>query len=158
MHEEKKIIEGLANWFRHEVPESELAELAGSATRRSRPAFVDWRARIDGLNFTGSCAELGGQLRALLYRLLQVTREVGGRVVPIGKRIVKWILEKVERYPATSAALLVMAALSYLVGSIPFLGGVLLPIAQLVAVGVVGFIFFTESCRNLRLPYSQGNR
>lgn len=158
MEDKKQMVADLADRLGREVTEEQLAELSGSATRQGRPAFVDWHARIDGLNFTGPCAGLGGQLRALLYRLLEVTREVGGRVVPVGKRVVKWILEKVERYPATSAALLVMAALSFLVGSIPFLGVVLLPIAQLVAVGVVGFIFFTESCRNLRLPYSQFGR
>lgn len=157
----KKDIIDIVNRLKREVPPEVLAELAGDAEPRGAAAFVDVHEKIDEMDLDQGCAALpagaAAQLRELLHRLVEVTRPVGGKLVRIGQRIVKWILAFVERYPGTAAAILVMAALAYFVASIPVLGVILYPIVQLVAVGVVGFIFVSELSHGL-MGADAGNR
>jgi len=157
--EEKKMIVDLVNKIKYEVTDAQRAELAGCATPLSEAEFVDWHARIDDLKLTdGECpwfkGEMAAQTRALLHRVVDVTREIGGRTVRIGKRVVKWIFALLERYPATLAAAVVMAALCFVVAQIPYLGVVLLPIAQAVAAGIVGLVFIGESIHGMSADYN----
>lgn len=165
MMEEKKVIVDLVNKIKYEISAEQLAELSGRATPLSEAEFVDWHERIDDLQLatssTGARTWLSGkqlaQLRALLHRIADVTRQVGGRTVCVGKRVIKWILSMIVRYPSTVAATLVMAALAFLASSVPFLGHVLLPIVQVVAVCFVGLIFISESVMGLNVPYAENN-
>lgn len=149
MNEEKKMIVDLVNKIKYEVTEEQMAILAGNATPLSQAEFVDWHAKIDGLNlstggdswFTG---EMSAQLRALLHRIVGMVREIGGKAVPIGKRIIKWLFSVIERYPKTFKAAVIMAALAFLVAHIPIVHYLLLPIVQVVAVCVIGYIFISE--------------
>lgn len=163
--ENKKAIIDLVNRIKYEVTEAQLAELAGCASPLSEVEFVDWHDRIDDLQLatssTGARTWLSGkqlaQLRALLHRIADVTRQIGGRAVCVGKRVIKWILSMIARYPSTVAATLVMAALAFLASSVPFLGSVLLSIVQVVAVCFVGLIFISESVTGLNVSYAENN-
>ena len=128
----KKVIIDLVNKIKYEVSEQQLAELAGEATPLTEAEFVDWHERIDELRLTGVKGKTAAQLRAFLHRVLDVTRIVGGEVVRIGRRIVRWILSMVNRFPNTMAAAIILAAVVFVVGSIPYLGPILMPIAELV--------------------------
>jgi len=143
---EKKMIIDLVNKIKYEVTEEQLAELAGCATPLSNAEFVDWEARIDALDLTDGGrsvfrSEIAAQLRALLHRILEMTREIGGKVIPLGKRLIRWIFSLLDRYPNTMTAALIMAALNYFVAQIPYLGVVLLPLMQAVSAGVIGLVF-----------------
>ena len=165
MMEEKKVIVDLVNKIKYEISAEQLAELSCRATPLSEAEFVDWHDRIDDLQLvtssTGARTWLSGkqlaQLRALLHRIADVTRQIGGRTVCVGKRVIKWILSMIARYPSTVAATLVMAALAFLASSVPFLGQVLLPIVQVVAVCFVGLIFISESVMGLGVSYVENN-
>ena len=149
----KQVIVDYVNRIKYEVTEQQLAELAGCATPLSEEEFVDWHAKIDELDLSRcgawSKGEVAAQLRSILHRVLDVTRMVSGRVVRIGKRIVKWIFSLLDRYPSTVAAALVMAALAFIAAHIPVLRYVLLPIVQCVAVGLVGLIFILECAQGV---------
>lgn len=149
----KQVIIDYVNRIKYEVTEQQLAELAGSATPLSEEEFIDWHAKIDELDLSRcgawSKGEVAAQLRSILHRVLDVTRKVSGRIVRIGKRIVKWIFSLLDRYPSTVSAALVMAALAYIAAHVPVLRYVLLPIVQVVAVGLVGFIFISECVRGV---------
>lgn len=149
----KQVIVDYVNRIKYEVTERQLAELAGCATPLSEEEFVDWHAKIDELDLSRcgewSKGEVAAQLRSILHRVLDVTRMVSGKVVRIGKRIVKWIFSLLDRYPSTVAAALVMAALAFIAAHIPVLRYVLLPIVQCVAVGLVGLIFILECVRGV---------
>ncbi len=147
----KQVIIDYVNKIKYEVTERQLEELAGCATPLSEEEFIDWHAKIDELDLSRcgawSKGEVAAQLRSILHRVLDVTRMVSGRVVRIGKRIVKWIFSLLDRYPSTVSAALVMAVLAYIAAHVPVLRYVLLPIVQVVAVGLVGFIFISECVR-----------
>lgn len=148
----KDVVE-IVDRLKREVPPEVLAELAGDTEPHGAAAFVDLHEKIDEMDLNQGSEDLpagaAAQLRELLHRLVEVTRPVGGKLVRIGQRIVRWILAFVERYPGTTAAILVMAALAYFVAAIPVLGMILFPIVQLVAAGVVGFIFVSELSHGL---------
>jgi len=153
---EKKTIIDLVNKIRYEVTEEQLAELAGCATPIGDAEFVDWHDRIDNLELASGGGswlkgETAAQLRELLHRVVDVTRKIGGKAVRIGKRIVKWIFAMLGRFPTTVAAAVVMAALAFVIGQIPYLGVVLLPIAKLVAAGIVGLVFLNECVTGMRI-------
>lgn len=157
MNKQKKQIIDLVNKIRREVTEEQMSVLAGDATSSGDKEFVDWHEKIDdltlGTSSSGARSWLNGdqlaQLRALLHRMADLTGWVGGRLVSIGKRAVKFLFELIKRYPATVKATLVMAVIAFLVAHIPLLGLVLAPIVHAVAMGIVGFIFIVESVRNL---------
>lgn len=163
--EQKKVIIDLVNRIKYEVTEAQLAELAGCASPLNEGEFVDWHGKIDDLQLatssTGARTWLNGkqlaQLRALLHRIADVTRQVGGRAVGVGKRAIKWIFSLIARYPSTVAATMVMAALAFLASSVPFFGHVLLLIVQVVAVFLVGLIFISESVCGLNVSYAENN-
>ena len=148
---EKKIIIDLVNKIKYTVTEEQMAELAGSAVPLTQAEFVDWHAKIDEMDMSGGPAWLNGEvkarLREALHRIADLIREVGGRMIPIGRRILRFVLEMVKRYPGTAKALVIMAALSFLVAHIPLLHYVLLPIVQVVGVLVVGLVFLNEHVR-----------
>jgi len=103
----KQNIIDIVNKLKNEVTSEVRAELAGDADPRGRAEFVDLHEKIDEMDLDQGCAALpagaAAQLRELLHRLMEVTRSVGGKLVRIGQRIVKWILAFVERYPGTFA-------------------------------------------------------
>ena len=151
----KQVIIDYVNRIKYEVTEQQLAELAGCATPLSEEEFVDWHAKIDELDLSRcgawSKGEVAAQLRSILHRVLDLTRMVGGRVVRIGKRIIKWIFSLLARYPSTVTAAVVMAALAFIAAHIPVIHYVLLPIVQCVAVGLVGLIFIFECVRGVNV-------
>ena len=146
---EKKTIIDLINKIKYVVSEQQLAELAGGATPLTEAEFVDYHRQLDELDLSsGGISGLGGealaQLRTLLHRVTDLTREIGGKMVPLGRRVIKFVLEMVKRYPRTAKALVIMAALSFLVAHIPLIRLILLPIVQVVGTVVVGLIFLNE--------------
>lgn len=150
----KKIIIDLVNKIKYEVTEEQMAELSGCATALSDFEFADWHARIDNLDLSSghsgrSGDEMSAQLRELLHRIVSMTREIGGRAVKIGKRIIKWIFAMLERFPRTAKALVILAALAFIVANIPLLHYILLPVVQVVGTCIIGYILLVESIGNV---------
>lgn len=158
MNANTKTIIDLVNKLKYEVTEEQMAELSGCATPLTQAEFCDWHAKIDDLDLsrssTGERSWLSGsqiaQLRELLHRIVNMTTKIGGRAVNVGKRVLKWLFALIERYPSTVAATIVMSALAFVVAHIPVLRYVLLPIVQVVAVGLVGFIFLSEGIQKVK--------
>lgn len=63
-----------------------------------------------------------------LKALLAVTKEIGGKVVSVGKIIAIHLIEFVKTHPNLAVGVAIGAALSSLITSIPFLGPLLAPI------------------------------
>ena len=149
----RNIIVDLVNKIKYEVTDEQMAELSGSATPLDEAEFVDWRAKIDDLDLSGGgygrfSAEMAAQLREVLHQIVQITHEIGGKAVKIGRRVVKWIFTMLERFPRTAKMLVIMAALAFLVAHIPLLHYVLLPIVQIAGVFIVGKVFLSENAAN----------
>ena len=149
----RNIIVDLVNKIKYEVTDEQMAELSGSATPLDEAEFVDWRAKIDDLDLSGGhdgwfSAEMAAQLREALHRIVQTTHKIGGKVVKIGRRIIKWIFSMLERFPRTAKTLVIMAALAFLVAQIPVLHYILLPIVQIAGVFIVGNVFLSETAAN----------
>lgn len=151
MDTDKKVIVDLVNKIKYEVSEEQLAELSGCATPLCAGEFVDWHARIDDLDLNEKCpprfgGTVAGRLRELLHDIVGLVRETAGRMVPVGKRVVKWILSLVKRYPNTSRVAIVMAALCFVIAHVPILGWMLMPLIEAVAAGSVLLTFVLECC------------
>jgi hypothetical protein len=149
----KNIIVDLVNKIKYEVTEEQMAELSGSATPLDEAEFVDWRAKIDDLDLSGGhdgwfSAEMAAQLREVLHRIVQATHKIGGKIVKIGRRVIKWIFTMLERFPRTAKMLVIMASLAFLVAEIPVLHYILLPIVQIAGVFIVGNAFLSETVAN----------
>lgn len=69
-----------------------------------------------------------------LQGLLDVTREVGGRVINVGKIILIKLIEFVKAHPNLAIGIALGAAIGALVNMVPFLGPLLAPIAILIGV------------------------
>ena len=155
MNEQKKQIIDLVNKIKYEVSEQQLAELAGCATPLTQKEFCDFHAQIDELDLSDGPSWLNGevaaQLRAVLHRVADWTREVGGKMVPCGQRIMEFAREMVRRFPKTSKALVMLAVLAFVVAHIPLVGGLLQPIVISVGMAITGLIFLNESLHNLSL-------
>jgi hypothetical protein len=149
----KNIIVDLVNKIKYEVTDEQMAELSGSATPLDEAEFIDWRAKIDDLDLSAGghgrfSAEMAAQLREVLHRIVQATHKIGGKVVKIGRRVIKWIFSMLDRFPRTAKMLVIMAALAFLVAQIPLLHYILLPIVQVVGVCLVGYEFLFEAVIN----------
>ena len=155
MNTQKKQIIDLVNKIKYEVSEQQMAELAGCAKPLSEAEFVDWHEKIDELDLTGGPSwmngEIAAQLRAVLHRVADWAREVGGKMVPVGKRIMEFAREMVRRFPKTSKALVMLAVMAFVVAHIPLVGGLLQPIVISVGMAITGLIFLNESLHNLSL-------
>ena len=158
LNEKKKQIIDLVNKIKYEVSEQQLAELAGCATPLSEAEFVDWHEKIDELDLTGGPSWLNGeaaaQLRAIiLHRVTDLTSEVGGRMVAIGKRVIKMVFEMIQRFPRTAKALMVMAVLLFFVTNVPLIGPLLQPIVTAVCMVVGGMTFLDECIQNMGVNF-----
>ena len=155
MNMQKKQIIDLVNKIKYEVSEQQLAELAGCAMPLSEAEFVDWHEKIDELDLAGGPSWLNGeaaaQLRELLHRVTDLASEVGGRMVAIGKRVIKMVFEMIRRFPRTAKALLVMAVLLFVVAHVPLVGPLLQPIVATVCMFVGGLTFLDECIRNMSI-------
>ena len=149
---ERAAIMKLAERFKAEMSEETRGELAGE--RRPRHVeIVNWHEKIDNLDLSKGRHWVSGerivQLRSLLHDLLDKTLTVGGLMVNIGKRIVKWIFAMMEHFPQTVAAMVIVAALLVALACVPILGTLLMTPAQVVAIGFVGLAFFSECMQKL---------
>ena len=153
MNEQKKQIIDLVNKIKYEVSERQMAELARGAKPLSEAEFVDWHEKIDEMDLTGGPSWLNGeaaaQLRSFLHRVTDLTSEVGGRMVAIGKRVIKMVFEMIQRFPRTAKALVVMAVLLFFVAHVPLIGPLLQPIVSAVCMVVGGMTFLDECIQNM---------
>ena len=149
----KKMIVDLVNKIKYEVSEQQMAELAGCATPLSEAEFVDWHEKIDELDLTGGPSWLNGeaaaQLRSFLHRVTDLNSEIGGRMVAVGKRVIKMVFEMIQRFPRTAKALMVMAVLLFFVTNVPLIGPLLQPIVTAVCMVVGGMTFLDECIQNM---------
>ena len=77
--------------------------------------------------------------KAILSELADVTIDIGGRLVQVGRRVVAFILELVRQYPNTTFGMVAALVVSALIASVPLLGAVLSPLLAplLLAFGIV---------------------
>lgn len=155
MNKQKKQIIDLVNKIKYEVTEQQMAELAGCATPLSEAEFVDWHEKIDEMDLAGGSgwlnSEAVAQLRAALHRLTDMTREIGGRMVAIGKRAIKMLFDMIQRFPRTTKVLMVMAMLLFFIAHVPFIGPLLQPIVSAVCMVVGGLTFLDECFQNMSI-------
>ncbi|KAB2919870.1 MAG: hypothetical protein F9K30_16895 [Dechloromonas sp.] len=85
------------------------------------PTKPNLRAQIDRLS-------LSADAKAVLNDILEVVIEVGGRVISVGREILTFVLDMMQRYPNTAFGLVVALVISTLIASIPLLGVVLGPL------------------------------
>jgi hypothetical protein len=83
--------------------------------------------------------DISADMKALFARLLDLTIEVGGKLINLGRRLLTFVFEMAKAYPSTAIGLILALVLSHLVASIPFLGPVLsaflTPIVMIYCVG-----------------------
>ena len=80
----------------------------------------------------------------ILHRAADAIRKVGGKTVCVGKRLLRWTVLQLGRFPSTVAAAVVIAVLIVAFGQIPFLGQLLLPVALLFGATLLGYVFLKE--------------
>lgn len=85
------------------------------------PTKRDLRAQIDRLS-------LSADAKAVLNDILEVAIEVSGRVISVGRQVLTFALDMMQRYPNTTFGLIVALVISTLISSIPLLGVVLGPL------------------------------
>lgn len=93
--------------------------------------------------------DLPPEVTSRLHDLLQVTKQVGSKVMPIGKVVLLQILEFIKQHPFLVTSLGVGAvigtAVAGIISSIPLLGALLAPLAAVLGItitvisGVVGY-------------------
>ena len=137
-----------------ETSDEQWAELRGGASMSGAPVFADLQSEIDKMKLTSKgCSWLkdttAAQVREILHRVSKLTYKVGGKVVRIGGRIIKWILSMAARIPGTVTLALVLCMLCLLCQLVPFVGQLLLPIVSMAAAAVVAFTAVAESLLNL---------
>ena len=74
-----------------------------------------------------------------------MTRQVGGKAIAIGKRIIRCLFSVIACYPSTLAAAVVMSAPAVLLAQVPLLGVLLLPPAKLMGAAFVLYVFLKEN-------------
>jgi hypothetical protein len=78
------------------------------------------------------------EIVARLQELWDVTKDVGGELVEIGKIIVREIVAFLKAHPKLTSGLAIAAAVTFLVGAIPFLGPLLQPLVLALGMLVMG--------------------
>jgi len=94
--------------------------MAGTGEAAPRIDRAEIQRRIERL-------ELSADLKVLLSSLVDMTVEIGGKLIDVGGRILTFTFELAKAYPGVTFGVLTALVLSYLVGSIPVLGPVLSP-------------------------------
>jgi hypothetical protein len=89
--------------------------LAPLPTRRALVATIE---RLD----------IAADAKVLLVRLADVTAEVGGAILHVGRRVLSFILEAVRLFPHITFAVIVAFVMGQLIASVAILGAVLGPL------------------------------
>ena len=152
--EEKMVVADLFKKVNDELTPTKLAELSGNSASREDDVFVDYHEKIDELKLptegvSWMNGRTAGQLRAALHRLVDLTHKVGGKVVRVGRRIVRWFLSMLERFPMSMGAIVLVVLISVALNAIPWVGCVLSCLFQIPALYAVGALVFVEATSNL---------
>lgn len=104
-------------------------------TQRTAPVRLLGRAEIDRRL---DRLDIPADVKAILASVVELTAEVGNRLVRLGEQIVSFILEFSRQYPGTAFGIAAALVLSYLIGAIPGLGPLLSPFVTplLLALGI----------------------
>ena len=122
--------------------------------------YFDWHRWIDSLDLdSGTTGKLASwlndegavKLRAALHRIVDLTRVFCGKAVRIGRRVLGFIRDLVERFPTTCITAIIIAILVHMVNGIPYVGPVLAGIVQTAGLIVVAITFGFESLSNLHV-------
>lgn len=109
-----------------------LALWDAEATSASEPEVYSWLQSLG----------LPEEVVTRLHELLSFTQKIGSKIVAIGKIVLLKILEFVQAHPCLVAGMgigvAIGAVLVGLVGSIPLLGPILIPIAATLGIIVTG--------------------
>ena len=71
-----------------------------------------------------------------LTSLWEVTKEVGGRIIQVGKLVVIEIIKFIAKFPHMSIGMAIGAALHALLVAVPFLGPILAPLVAVVGASI----------------------
>lgn len=79
---------------------------------------------------------LAPEIAIRLKELISFTAKVGGKVLNVGKIILVKIIEFIEKHKNLAIGIALAAAVSMLIGSIPYIGFVLAPIALVIGLPI----------------------
>lgn len=81
---------------------------------------------------------LSADTKALLMDLAERAQKVGGRLIEVGRAVLSWAFDLINRYPNTSFGAIVALIMSSLIASVPVLGAVIAPLLKplLLAIGI----------------------
>ena len=81
---------------------------------------------------------MSADVKAILLDLAKVTVNIGGTVLKIGAKILTIVFDIISQFPNTAFGIVISVCLGLLIGSIPFIGGLLAPFLMplLVAFGL----------------------
>ena len=117
--------------------------------------FALWQAETETMN-NGDLyiwlteKGLAPEIAIRLKELISFTAKVGGKVLNVGKIILVKIFEFIEKHKNLAIGIALAAAVSMLIGSIPFLGPLLAPIALILGlpIGIIAGIKLDKATGN----------
>lgn len=100
-----------------------------------------WQARANGVSNADvylrlSNAGLPSEAAIRLKELMGATRQIGGKVIDLGKIVVLKLMDFMEQHPNLTAGMALGAAVSALAASVPVLGPLLAPLALAVGLAI----------------------
>ena len=66
--------------------------------------------------------DLSADAKAVTVRLMDLTLEVGGRIVELGKAVLTFVLDVIERFPHLTFGVAVALIVSFLIAAVPVVG------------------------------------
>jgi len=82
--------------------------------------------------------DISADAKALLNDILDMTVQAGGQVLAVGRQILAFVFDLVQRFPNTAFGVIVALVISSLIAAIPLIGALLAPLLTplLVAFGL----------------------
>ncbi|MBC7737358.1 MAG: hypothetical protein H7245_09115 [Candidatus Saccharibacteria bacterium] len=117
-------------WYEGFVLSAAKIDGNGEAARDFAMVLQEMEASLSLRKIKSSLERLNcsADTKALLMDLAQITFKVGEKIISVGRKVISFALDLVQRFPNTTFGLVVGLTLSVLVSSIPLLGLVLGPL------------------------------
>jgi hypothetical protein len=90
----------------------------------TEPVPLDWQNLPNKrtLNEMLARLEMSADAKVLIGKVIETTAQIGGRLVDVGRTVVAFTLDLARRYPGTTFGLIIGAAVSYLISTVPLIG------------------------------------
>lgn len=74
--------------------------------------------------------EMSADAKIMLDKVMSVAMDIGGKIFEIGRHLLTFVLDLARRFRGTAFGLCLALTVSYLIGSIPLVGPVLVPLLR----------------------------